>query len=511
MCRPSIILHTETNKCLKVIQETQIINGLHKPCVVFFDESAITALGAEHQQVLPGQGRASNVLGAAAGKERITTGIFRAADGAVPPSFNIIRCASTKADMSRVKVISELHKAPGFTVADGWQLRVWRQDVMIKGKDGVLKLIKCARPYLIHTDGTVITCQSKAWMDQICLMMMGELSVLPYLQKAAGEGRRVIDVGAILGQIVYDNCPSHVVLNVINYYLKLGIIVTLLPKNMTPKLQLGDLIQNKGEKAHCRRRMLDRIFDAFQEFLAVQQATGRPPEDWPAFVVPTTTTAVLLLDIISVWRDSVLDNKLRNSLAEGAWKYAQAPHPETGPGTGAAAVFNIYVSHDVPPQRPTVENIAWMKGNIHRETRLAAAEKAADDSRIERTSISVINEAEINTFTVSQLKDAIRARNNWMVVNGKPIKLSGNKLELVTRLVEYERRRSAPAAADGAGVAVGLPGELDAEDARQLVGDLVGALEFMEEDDDNEEAQEGDSVDCDGDDDEDDSEAFSDC
>ena len=98
-----------------------------------------------------------------------------------------------------------------------------------------------------------------------------------------------------------------------------------------------------------------------------------------------------------------------------------------------------------------------------------------------------------------------------MVVNGKPIKLSGNKLELVTRLVEYERRRSAPAAADGAGVAVGLPGELDAEDARQLVGDLVGALEFMEEDDDNEEAQEGDSVDCDGDDDEDDSEAFSDC
>ena len=142
-----------------------MIHNIPKPRVVYFDESAITALGAEYQQVLPGQGRASNALGAAAGKERITTGIFSAGDGGVPPSFNIIRCASTKADMRKVKVISDLHKLPGFTEEDGWHLREWRQDVRIKGKDGVLKLVKCARPYLIHVDGTVITCQSKAWMD----------------------------------------------------------------------------------------------------------------------------------------------------------------------------------------------------------------------------------------------------------------------------------------------------------------------------------------------------------
>ena len=151
----------------------------------------------------------------------------------------------------------------------------------------------------------MITCQSKAWMDQICLKMMGELSVLPYMQKAVGAGREIVNVGEMLGQIVYDNCPSHVVLNVIAFYLNIGILVTLLPTNMTPKLQLGDLLQNKGEKAHCRRLMLDRIFDAFEDWLAVRKTSGDEPEDWPSFVVPASATAVLLQDIISVWHESV--------------------------------------------------------------------------------------------------------------------------------------------------------------------------------------------------------------
>ena len=172
LIRP-IILHAETTRCLNVIQDTQVIHNIPRQRVVYFDESAITALGAEYQQVLPGQGRASNVLGAADGKERITTGIFSDGDGNVPPSFNIIRCTSKKADMRKVKVISELHKLSGFTAEDGWELREWCHDVLIKGKDGLIKLVKCARPYLIHKEGTVITCQSKAWMDQICLMMMG--------------------------------------------------------------------------------------------------------------------------------------------------------------------------------------------------------------------------------------------------------------------------------------------------------------------------------------------------
>jgi hypothetical protein len=105
--------------------------------VVYFDESAITALGAEYPQVLPGPGRASNILGAAAAKERITTGIFSAEDGGGPPSFTIIRCTSKKTDMRKLKVISELYKLSGFTAEDGWKLREWCHDVLIKGKDGV--------------------------------------------------------------------------------------------------------------------------------------------------------------------------------------------------------------------------------------------------------------------------------------------------------------------------------------------------------------------------------------
>ncbi len=78
-----------------------------------------------------------------------------------------------------------------------------------------------------------------------------------------------------------------------------------------------------------------------------------------------------------------------------------------------------------------------------------------------------------------------------------------NKDDLVLRLVEYERLRSAPAG-DG-GAAGGPPRELEAEATRQLVDDLVSALELAEEDDEDEEPQEhddlvaGDSVDCDGD------------
>ena len=146
---------------------------------------------------------------------------------------------------------------------------------------------------------------------------------------------------------------------------------------------------------------------------------------------------------------------------------------------------------------PTPENIARRQGNIDRETRLATAEKAAENSRIERTSIPVISEADIKNLNVAKLKDAIRARNNWMVVNGKPIKISGNRDDLVPRLVEYERLRSAPAA-DG-GAAGGPPRELEAEATHQLVDDLVSALELAEEDDEDEAPQEGDSVDCDGD------------
>ena len=183
-------------------------------------------------------------------------------------------------------------------------------------------------------------------------------------------------------------------------------------------------------------------------------------------------------------------------MAKGAWTYAQAPHPGTGPGTNKEAVFNIYVSHEIPPQLPTPENIAKRQGNIDREARFAAAEKAADDSRIERTRILALSVAEINTLSVADLKDAIRARNNWMVINGKPIMLSGKKNDLAARLVEYERLRSVPGA-DGAGAAGGPPRELEAEAAHQLVEDLVSALELAEP---QEPADlEAGSVDCDGD------------
>ena len=68
-----------------------------------------------------------------------------------------------------------------------------------------------------------------------------------------------------------------------------------------------------------------------------------------------------------------------------------------------------------------------------------------------------------------------------------------------------DQLRSAPAAV-GVGADGGPPRELEAEDAYQLVDDLVSALELAEENDEDEEPQEpddldaGDPVDCDADD-----------
>ncbi|KAL3892785.1 MAG: hypothetical protein SGPRY_014788 [Prymnesium sp.] len=85
-------------------------------------------------------------------KARFSSFLYGSAEGNMEPSFNIVKCASKNPfDLSGTRVLHKLHATPSFSA----------QQEELSAQQGQL----CKRPYLIHTDGTVITCQNKAWMD----------------------------------------------------------------------------------------------------------------------------------------------------------------------------------------------------------------------------------------------------------------------------------------------------------------------------------------------------------
>ena len=131
---------------------------------------------------------------------------------------------------------------------------------------------------------------------------------------------------------------------------------------------------------------------------------------------------------------------------------------------------------------------------IEAERRQATEQQAADDIRIARDTPSVLLLTDIPKLTVEDIKTHIRARNKWVVVNGKPMLLGGKKAELVERLTAYERARTLDAAGAGArgGKAPGPPADggsaiVSSEVADQLVADLVDVLCSVEDDEEEEE------------------------
>ena len=111
------------------------------------------------------------------------------------PSFHIIKCSTAKdePDLTRTRVIQNLHTQPGFTAADGYTLSVWEKQMTLTKqvrKQPVQYSITFRRPYLQHKDKlTLITCQHRAWMDTGGVAMWAELLMGPYLQKKCGGKR----------------------------------------------------------------------------------------------------------------------------------------------------------------------------------------------------------------------------------------------------------------------------------------------------------------------------------
>jgi hypothetical protein len=187
-------------------------------------------------------------------KARFTTMLYGDGEGVMQPPLNIIKCTVHSVDLRSSTVISTLHKKEGFRQADGWTLKTWDRELVLKVK-GEDKTLHYYRPYIVHTDGTVITTQHKAWMDSVGMCMWADLVIGP---AAKSSGRKKL--------IVWDSCGPHTVPAVKAVFASWDIAIEALPVNMTDALQVMDLVVNGPLKAHMRRFRCASLFDYFQSW-----------------------------------------------------------------------------------------------------------------------------------------------------------------------------------------------------------------------------------------------------
>ena len=135
-------------------------------------------------------------------KARFTSFLYAGnAAGKMKKSFNIVKCQSQSPyDLGGTRVLQNMHKKDArFSSAAGWTMERWSRSLMLPAKKNEApSLVNCVRPYLQHSDGTIITVQNKAWMDSAGMVMMADVQIGPMMRKT---GRRVF--------MVWDNCGPH--------------------------------------------------------------------------------------------------------------------------------------------------------------------------------------------------------------------------------------------------------------------------------------------------------------
>jgi hypothetical protein len=145
--------------------QVQFIASEHTIYTVYnMDETAYTyAIGPTHLFCPASAYRAATPIGSST-KLRITAVVTVRADGAFPPLMVIIKhsvSSAARPDQTRMRVIASLHKEPGFTAEDGWEMRVWERTLTLKDKKGNLVTAGHKCNYLIHREtGHVITSQT---------------------------------------------------------------------------------------------------------------------------------------------------------------------------------------------------------------------------------------------------------------------------------------------------------------------------------------------------------------
>jgi len=134
--------------------QRRIIAGGYSPHqIANLDETALTfGIGPTHMYVPIDQTRA--IADAANTKARVTLIPTVDASGRFLPSMFILKhskSSETHPDQTSMTVVKNLHKRPGFTIADGWEFLEWERDLTIKNKKGVNVTRKHRVNYLLHT------------------------------------------------------------------------------------------------------------------------------------------------------------------------------------------------------------------------------------------------------------------------------------------------------------------------------------------------------------------------
>ena len=242
-------------------------------------------------------------------KTRFTASITGSAEGDLLPEYLIIACSVAKPDLSRVRVIANLHEKPGFTQEEGWELKWWEQTLPIKNKktENEYDYIKFVRPYLIHGErGTVITCQKKAWMDTPAICMWVELVLKPWL-----DANQCPDWGALL---TWDHCGPHKTRAVHEMLERYKIWAECLPKNMTDWLQVMDLVVNGPYKSNTRRLRLQDLHAYMQAFQVAYYRAKAKGEDAPHWNPPKPALTRGLLNSMKALHGMDADAEFRHGM-----------------------------------------------------------------------------------------------------------------------------------------------------------------------------------------------------
>jgi hypothetical protein len=273
--RPTV---DEVKDCMGAIQNTIKAGNFTNELIISADETAVFFGAQPLNQYIPmtkkarGEGKnealdGNGGRGAAPGggdKLRYTALMFGGADGTMHPPFIIMKCSSVAADMSRVTIVKKIGKQlnEAEALGGGWELKEWQRELTLKGKGGKVATKTYKRPYLLHpTSLIVITCHHKAWMDSPGMALWADVQLVAWMERLGGKPL-----------IVWDNCGCHKVPAVAAVFEEHGITTEALPKNMTDKLQVMDLVVNSVLKAAMRQARARALFGYYQNFkLEMQQ------------------------------------------------------------------------------------------------------------------------------------------------------------------------------------------------------------------------------------------------
>lgn len=255
-------------------------------------------------------------------KARFTAMLCGHASGDMAPSFNIVKCNSTKPDLSGTWVLNNLvNNGSGFKIVDGWKLMSWTRSLALKNKKGELETKIYKRPFLLHNNGTVITLQAKAWMDSVGIAMWCDTLLGPHVRAQCG-GKAAL---------IWDNCGSHNSDAVQEVFRLWGIKLLNLPPKMTDQLQVMDLVVNAPLKAGIRRDRIQNMFTYFQTWKFERLQDQLLPADQqkrPPFNPPKPTLRDGLLSLFRTLTTTLATNKFQAALARCFIEACQAPRED---------------------------------------------------------------------------------------------------------------------------------------------------------------------------------------